>query len=77
MADTRYVSSPPAAAPAATGPACLPLSTRARVAWLLSGITVALLVVASVPGLLVDGLYRDAASTSSMLRGYSRQLEET
>jgi hypothetical protein len=70
MADTRHVSSPPAAAPAVTGRACLPSSTRARAAWLLSGITVALLLVASVAGLLVDGLYRDAASTSSMLRGY-------
>jgi hypothetical protein len=28
------------------------------------------MVMASVPGLLVDGLYREPVSTSSMLRGY-------
>ena len=41
-----------------------------RAAFVLSLITVALLIAASAAGLLFDGLYRGPAATSSMLRAY-------
>ena len=41
-----------------------------RVAVYLSTLVALLMIVASAAGLLVDGLYRDALSTSSMLRAY-------
>lgn len=44
--------------------------TRMRAAFWLSAVNLVLLLVASVAGLLVDGLYRDPVALTSMLRGY-------
>jgi hypothetical protein len=41
-----------------------------RIALLLSAVVGVLMLVASVAGLIVDGLYRDPPSTASMLRGF-------
>jgi hypothetical protein len=53
----------------ATHAVAAPAAVR-RGALLLSALVLVLMSVASVAGLLVDGLYRDPLPTSSMLRGY-------
>jgi hypothetical protein len=45
-------------------------TVRMRAALVLSVLALALMIAATAAGLLVDGLYRDPISTSSMVRGY-------
>jgi hypothetical protein len=47
-----------------------PATVRMRVALVLSGVSLALMITATVAGLLVEDLYRDPSSTASMLRAY-------
>ena len=54
-------SSPQVPAPATVG---------MRAALALSGVSLALMITATVAGLLVEDLYRDPSSTASMLRAY-------
>ena len=47
-----------------------PAVVRLRVALVLSGVSSALMITATVAGLLVEDLYREPRSTASMLRAY-------
>ena len=49
----------------------VPVSTsRMRAALILSVVSLALMIAATITGLLLNGLYRDPISTTSMLRAY-------
>ena len=69
MHSTRTAPSAGETGSAAVAPATV-ATARMRTALVLSVVSLALMIAASAAGLMVDGLYRDPISTSSMLRAY-------